>query len=365
MAVQVIAGGTFTKDDGARPGLYVRFIDAAIAAIAVGSRSKVATVKSEWDTSGGTAENGKVYRIKTMKEANDLFGSAHTECIRQIINGGASEVVVATAVKDTLNDGEFLWADTLALLETYTFHVLVPSSCVADDIQPEMFTFLKSCRTFGKVFTLVLSARTATDAAGIVSESTTYKDEAVVFVANGVEKADGTVVTTAEYASYIAGLIAGTAIDGSLTFKIVPFANVSKRFSYVDVQTMLAAGLLVTVMDGDDVKIEQGLTLGDTSNTEFNKIRTVRAKQAIIDDISKAVDDNYVGRVSNNEDGQIAVINAVKVYLETLANANVLANDFTVELDPNFQSTGEDLYIRVGCRFIDSIEYVFLTISYS
>jgi hypothetical protein len=354
MAVKVTTGGVFTKAPGQRPGLYVRFIERAIAAIGSGARSKVATLKS---TFSGTAVANKVYRVTNMEQATSLFGDGNVKDIAQIFTGGASEVVVSTAG----TGGTINWSAALQALETYEFHVYVNPVGGDTALATASFTWLKTCKTNGMSFIGVFADKASEGTVTSVKAAATgFDDEYAVFVGGGVLKADGTKVEADEYACYIAGLIAGTPLDGSLTYLDVPFAEPITRYRSVDVIDLLAAGVLVTVMDGDKPRIEQGLTLGEGT---FSKIRTVRAKQALVDDISRTVNDSYIGKITNNANGQVAVINAIKAYLTTLATANVIDTDFIVELDPTQPSVGSDLYILVGVRFLDSIEYVYMTIS--
>lgn len=354
MAVKVITGGVFTKVDGQRPGLYIRFIESALAAIGAGARSKVAIVKSDFT---GTAVADKVYRITGLEQATELFGEANVKDIIQIFNGGASEVVVSTITEIESTP----WINALQRLETYEFHVYVNPIGSDAELDTAAFTWLQTAKGNGLNFVSVFASESAEgNVTQIKAAATAVTDETVVFVSGGVKDASGNNVTADEYACYIAGLIAGRALDGSLTYLNVPFAETITRFRSSEIQELLAAGILVTVMDGDYPRIEQGLTLGESP---FDKIRTVRAKQALIDDISRAVNKSYVGKVTNNRNGQIAVINAIKAYLTTLANANVIDPSFVVDLDPTQPSVGADLYIVVGVKFLDSIEYVYMTIS--
>jgi hypothetical protein len=237
-------------------------------------------------------------------------------------------------------------------------------STADSNLETIVYSWLQSARNDGKNFVTVFFA--GSDKEGkvtdIVAKANTLKDETVVFVGNGVKNADGTQKPAPQYAQYIAGLIAGTPLDGSLTYVDVPYAETIYRFLPSDIKTLLAAGVLVTVTDGDTPRIEQGLTLGD-QGTPFFKIRTVRAKQAMIDDIDSAVRDNYIGRITNNYDGQLAVINAIKVYLETLANANVIDQTYNVAIDKTIASVGAEMYVNIAVRYLDSIEFVYLTIS--
>lgn len=351
MAITVINGGTFPQTDVTRPGLYVRFVEKAIAAIGTGSRSKVATVKK---TVSGEAVAGKIYRVKGMADATRLFGVENVKDIERMFVGGASEVVVG------VTDAAGLEVQaTLELLETYDFHIFYVQPGFTD-LATKAFAWMKLNRTNGKNFIGVFSNDGVETVQAITTASAAFKDEYSVYVPNGVYDADGAEVGADEYAAYIAGLIAGTALDGSLTYFEVPFPETIRRYRAVEIQELLELGVLLTVMDGDTARIEQGLTLG---TGQFAKIRTVRAKQAMIDDIDKAVKDNYVGKITNNPDGQIAVLNGIKAYLETLASGNVIAADFTVELDKTVPSVGSELYINIAVRFLDSIEYVYLTIT--
>lgn len=356
MAVTVKNGGTFTTgQDGQRPGMYVRFIEKAIAAIGIGARSKVATLKST--LTGGTAQTGKVYRVSSMADAATIFGPDNIEDIGYMFMGGASEVVVVT-VASTADTTAQLAA--LQKLETYDYHVFVVPATTLTGLPAQVYTWVKQCRDNGKNFIAVFYGTKETDVAAAVTEAKTFADEYCVYVNNGVKNAVGVDIPASKYAAFIAGTIAGTALDGSLTYLEVPFADVITRYRSADIQTLLAAGALVTGVDGDIPQIVQGLTLGDGS---FSKIRTVRAKQAMIDDIDKAVNDNYIGKITNNADGQIAVINAIKTYLTTLANANVIDTEFSVELDKTIPSIGSEMYININVRFLDAIEYVYLTIT--
>jgi hypothetical protein len=353
MAITVTTGGTFIHADGDRPGLYVRFMQRAIAAISTGARSKVATIKN---TYSGTATANKVYRVKSVTEADVLFGAANTGDISLMFQGGASEVVVVTATAGATTTADFNAA--LQILETYEFHVFVcPVIAV---LEGAVYTWLSTNRTNGKNFIVVFANGAVETTEAIGTKYNTLKDEYSIFVANGVTDAEGNNVTAEKYAAYIGGLVAGTPLDGSLTYAEVPFSGVITRFRATEIQTLLSYGVLVTVMDGDQPMIQQGLCLGEAP---FNKIRTVRAKQSMIDDIDKAVNDNYIGKITNDQEGQIAVINAIKVYLQTLSDANVIDENYTVALDKLTAAGASELYINISVKFLDSIEYIYLTIS--
>ena len=358
MAVQINTGGTFpASTEGQRPGLYVRFVEQALASIGVGARSKVAILKSS--ISGGTATVDKVYRITGTDQAKTLFGASNIKDITNIFLGGASEVVVATI--SALADSAALTA-AFNKLETYEFHVFVTPQGASTLIENSAFSWMKDCRLNGKNFVAVFASGTTEEGnvTATITKANTFKDEYSVFVANGVIDPDGVSVPADLYSQYIAGLIAGTSLDSSLTYFDVPYAETISRFRPIEIKDLLTAGVLVTVTDGDIPRIEQGLTLG---SGKFSKIRTVRAKQAMIDDIDRSVKDNYIGQITNNADGQIAVINAIKAYLRTLADGDIIDPVYAVTIDKTQASIGAEMYISISVKFLDSIEYVYLTIT--
>lgn len=359
MAIIVNGNGPWTRDDGDRPGLYARFIQAAIAAIRVGARSKAATIKAIPAVSTGTAEAGKVYRITRLKEAEELFGADNVEDIRLLIIGGASEVVVSAF---TEADVDTDYSTALNNLESYEFHVFVGPNGAGEGFTTDVATWLSETKSIGKNFVTVLADDNAEGSVNAVKANITefVNDETVVYIANGTVKADLTIVKPELYAFYIAGTIAGAGLAEAITKKTVPFAEPSYRYSVIEIKDLLKAGALVTTVDGDEVQIEQGLTLGEKP---YHKIRVVRAKQAMLDDIDRTVRRNYIGKITNSPDGQIAIINAVKKYLETLANGSVISDKFEVVLDPDYVSTGDELYLLISVRFLDSVEYVYLTTS--
>jgi hypothetical protein len=162
--------------------------------------------------------------------------------------------------------------------------------------------------------------------------------------------------SSGKYAAHIAGLIAGTAINRSITFTEIAVDDVTKRLRNSEIITALQAGSLVLVNDGEKVKIEQGITTGKT------KIRSTRARQAVATDVEKTARDNYIGKLDNSADGQAALISAIKAYLESLESNNVLT-DIAVGLDAQNPSVGDTVFMQISYREIDSMERIFLTIN--
>ncbi|WP_337102330.1 phage tail sheath subtilisin-like domain-containing protein [Paenibacillus sp. YIM B09110] len=346
-----MSGGTWNPTSlPDRPGIYINFVQAAVAAITGGERGVVALAL---ETYSGTATAEKYYEVETADVATTLFGTANIGPITLAFQGGASRVIAYTlpATPDA--------ADYTAMrtgFDTQFFNVFV-----AFDYDTTQHAALKTWvignRTDGKHFTLVIGGDATTDAdpAAGNTRTTLNDDDYIVNLING-GIVGSTPYSSSEYAPFIAGLIAGTAINESITYAATNATDVTKRLTNAQTNTALQAGSLVLTNDGRRVKVEQGIT------TSGAKIRSIRARQAIATDIAETASESYIGKLQNNADGRATLIAAVTKYLETLAQNSVLEAPI-VTLDPNYPPSGDKVFLAVSYVETDSMERIFFTIN--
>ncbi|MFS1513919.1 phage tail sheath subtilisin-like domain-containing protein [Chengkuizengella sp. SCS-71B] len=332
-----------------RPGLYINFVEAAAAQIKGGARGIVAMPIMNYDsTSSEKAEEKKVYKIETISEAKEKFGENNIDSIKLALQGGAREVL-AYAMPEVPD-----YEEMRNEFDKHTFNVFVyDGEAEVDDTEMnDTKAWVKNNREEGKHFMAVLGNMVD----GTVPPALADGDgDYIVNLVNGVKFGDEE-HTSQQYASYIAGLIAGTPINKSITYKQVHVDDVNVRLTNSDVNETLEKGGLVLVHDGEKVKVEQGIT------SSGQKIRAIRARQAVATDINKTAKDSYIGKLDNSEDGQAALISAIKAYLERLENANVLT-EIQVGLDPENPSVGDQVFLVVSYREIDSMERIFININ--
>lgn len=340
-----------------RPGLYIRFEEAAAAQIKGGARGTVALPLLTYKNA---ADAKKFFTIEKVKEAVDLFGEANIDPIRLILLGGAKEVLVYTVPAPVPAEGKEATVDYTGIRDAFSsrhFNVFVfPGEIPAAEQKATSKWCADNRDDEGKHFITVFGGSATDDQNPDTgnTRSVNIKDDYVVNLITGVE-VDGTTYSSAGFAPYVAGLIAGTGINKSITYTQVYAGDVTKRLRNTEINTALGKGSLVLVHDGEKVKVEQGLV------TSGKKIRAMRARQAISTDIAKAAADSYIGKLDNNADGQAALISAVKAYLERLQLNNVLS-DIVVTLDPDQKSEGDRVYLLIAFTEIDSMERIFLTI---
>lgn len=344
-----------------RPGLYANFVEAALAAIAGGPRGVVAIPIFDY---AGTAVSGKFYTFENEGDAVDVLGAANAKQVLRVLAGGAAEVLVYAVPKQVLPEDDTLpYVKLRDEYEARSFNVFVYPSAVSSTEQDATVVWTKRNRKEGKHFTYVMGGTSEEDADPTVgnARSVRCKDEYVVNLITGVIDSAGTEIESADYAPYIAGLIAGTAINKSITYTDIPVSDVNKRLKNSEINEALTSGSLVLVNDGKKIKVEQGITT-DSDSTKRGKIRIMRARQAVATDIPTTARDRYIGKIDNNKAGQVSLIAAIKAYLETLETNNVLIAP-TVTLDPQRPSVGDSVFLAISYVEVDSMERIFLTIN--
>lgn len=353
-----MAGGSWSPTSlPTRPGLYINFVQTAAAQITGGARGIVGIPLKTY--TGGTAVAETFYTVTDETDAGELFGANNIQSIKFALQGGAKEVLVYTMpASPTTQD----FADMRTAFDTRPFNVLVYDDNADSTEQDDALSWMQANKDEGKHFMIVFGGSSADDADPAVGDARSIRlaDDYAVNLITGV-KIGGTSYSSAQYAPYIAGLIAGTPINKSITYAQVPVDDVTKRLTNSQITTSLSKGSLVLVHDGEKVKVEQGLCTSTTSSKAV-KIRTIRARQAISTDVTKTAADAYIGKIDNNPDGQAALIAAVKAYLERLEASNVL-DDPQVGLDPQYQSVGDSVYLLISYVEIDSMERIFLTVN--
>lgn len=345
-----------------RPGLYLNFREQALAQIAGGPRGIVGIPVFTY--TGGTAVVGAFYTFTNEKEAKDVLGSANSGAVVGALSGGAAEVLAYAVPEIQVPEtSDVQFTNLRDAFEARLFNVFVYPDEVGASEQDATVAWVKRNREEGKHFSAVFGGTAAEDQDPTVGNARSIRlaDEYVVNLISGVVLGDGTELTSAKYAATIAGLIAGTAINKSITYAALPVADVTKRLRNSEIVEALTSGSLVLVHDGRNVKVEQGIT-SKSDATKRGKIRIMRARQAVATDIPATACDHYIGKIDNNPAGQAALISAIKLYLETLETNNVIMEP-QVTLDPERPSIGDSVFLSVSYVEVDSMERIFLTIN--
>lgn len=340
-----------------RPGLYINFVNRALAQIVGGPRGIVGM--PIFDYTGGKIESGKFVTVEGEKEAVAAVGKANVAPILMALARGAAQVLIY-AVPAKVLEADYDYASIREAYESRPFNVFVFPGAVSEAEQLETVSWTARNRKEGKHFTYVTGGSSEDDQDPTIgnARSVLLADDYVINLINGGIDGSGNEIPSEEYAAAIAGLIAGTPINKSITYTDMPLSDVNKRLTNAQTIEALKSGSLVLTNDGRNVKIEQGITTKSTES-QAGKIRIMRARQAIATDIPAVAKDHFIGKIDNNPAGQASLVAAIKQYLETLELNNVLMNS-SVGLDPQRESKGDCVFIVIESTEVDSMERIFL-----
>lgn len=193
--------------------------------------------------------------------------------------------------------------------------------------------------------------------------------EGILNVKNSVKLLDGTTLTPEQAVAWMAGATAGASMATSNTYqKYQDAVDAVPRYTSSQIEAAIQAGEIVFVNDGEQVKVEYDInsltTTTPKKNSRFKKNRVIRTLDQIHNDLKRAIEKNFIGKVDNNADGQAMLTAAVLLYLEILQSANALKNvnrDTDFVIDPAL-SVGDEVHAAIGVQPVDSMEKFYFTI---
>ena len=199
---------------------------------------------------------------------------------------------------------------------------------------------------------------------------------------------DDTATALPNQEARIAGIVAGLDPTRSSTYFVVPEVNNVDFFADPDLE--INNGHLIYINDGAKVKIARGVnsfvSTTPTKGALFSKIKNVETMDMIAYSIREVVQDDYVGKFTNSLDNKNLIVTAVNQFLRVLADANYLNPSFdnkcTLDLQAHLDyaelngedttgynetqikkiDTGDNLYLIVNCRLLDTIEDVTINV---
>jgi hypothetical protein len=340
--------------ESVRPGLYLRFLELAEMQL---KKDGTGVVGIPLEVYTGTAVANKIYHVEKIEDAKVLFGDANVKPIEFALEN-AAKVIVYTVETHIDPATEMAAYDKVRVaFDTEFVNVFVYGVAVSAAEQDRAIQWLDVAKQEGREFTIIFGATDVLEDADPAvgdARSLRLKHTDSVNLINGL-KVDGVEYASFDVAPLIAGLIAATPMNKSITFVKLAAEDVTKRLTYTQTKVSLKAGSLVLTQTGTSVRIEQGLTTFGT------KLRKAVIRQGVMRDIKEAINEEIIGKYSNDKDTHSFVISMVKRYLEGLQAEGVLYG-ITVGMSTEFPSVGDSMYLDVAFTEQDSLEKVFITV---
>lgn len=186
-----------------------------------------------------------------------------------------------------------------------------------------------------KITDWVKAQREAHNRVKAVLPETEADTEGIVNYATKTVTADGKSYTAETFCSRIAGLIAGTGSDQSVTFAVLDDVTACEDLDRKSVEAAIDAGKFVLFDDGEKIKVGRGVTSLTTltgKQSPWKKIRVVETMDMINNDIVELAEDNYIGKYQNTYSNKCLLLSAIKTYMDEIL-VNGLIEDYSIEFD--------------------------------
>ena len=262
---------------------------------------------------GMILKDTKALGVHVIYQENDIpteLGADNVAYIKRALIGHINRplciyLAVVDSTSGTVSGG---FAD----LGQYSYDYLVGPPDIASPDTTNLATLVINQRKNRYIGKLVLP-NTASDNEGVIN-----------FTASNI-KVGSTTYDAGDYASRIAGVLAGTPADCSATN--APLPEVTGVDAVEDPDDAIDDGELILVNDGRQVKLSRAVTSLVTQGDKpaaLKKIKAVAAVDLIRYYALTTIEDNYLGKCANTYDNKCILLTALRGYLQTLENGDVL-----------------------------------------
>lgn len=195
--------------------------------------------------------------------------------------------------------------------------------------------------------------------------------ENIINVTHGVKLSDQSILTPAETTGWVAGITAGAKISQSNTGKKYNGAiDVVPRMTKAEMESAITAGKFILKVDtAQNVTAVYDINSLTTLTTEkgkaFTKNRVIRTLNGINNDITEIFEANYVGTMSNNEDGRSLLRATLIQYFRRLEEISAIKEFKSEDVEVKAGTDSDSVEINCYIQPVDSIEKMYITVSLS
>ena len=192
--------------------------------------------------------------------------------------------------------------------------------------------------------------------------------EGVISVKNGVVLADGTTLTAAQAAAWMAGATAGAAVNQSLTYSAYEDAvDASPRYTNSQIEAALRAGEIVFTRNNGSIVVEQDIntltTYTPTKGRVFAKNRALRVLDGLANDMKRTYEMTFIGKVGNNGDGRNLLRSEYIKYLDLLQGIGAIQNfDSQTDVVVEAGEETDSVYVEANVQPVDAIEKIYMKV---
>lgn len=307
--------------------------------------------------------------------------------VQTLLDGQAVDSQDVTAISGLVSNDYIDWSGTGALAVNTGVSLaggtngeagLTNYSAFLDALELEQFNIViydgtnATARDAYIDFVKRLSNREGIKCQSVVSNATPNPDNECVIncYPHSLTLSDGSVLQPEELTWWVGGAQAGANVNESLTYVTHPNAvDFSPKLNSAAQEEAILDGQFALISNKGNVQVLTDINTFRTFAVEkgkaFSKNRVVRTVFGLCNDIYDVFSKNYIGAVSNDEEGRKAlkgeIIGLMNRYQGIRALQNVEADDVTV-----LRGVDSDaVVIEIYCQPVDSIEKIYINITIS
>lgn len=298
--------------------------------------------------------DGSLVDTQTVKDAKDLVanrlvtftGEGPVEAFSELLAGG----------KDTAGSAQD-YADYFSAVQVFDFNVMALP--VTDEaVKTAGAAFVKRLRDEeGKKCQLVV--------AGYEGDN-----EAIINVKNGVILSDGKRIDAVQATAWVAGAEASAGVATSLTYKKYDGAvDVTQRFLNTEIIAALNAGEFLFTEKRGEAVVEQDINSLTSFTSEkgksFAKNRVLRVLDDIANNTRIAFEENYIGKISNDQDGR-ELFKADRIaYFNSLQAAGAITNFDAEDVEVLPGEAKDAIVMNAAVQPVDAMEKLYAMVNLS
>ena len=238
--------------------------------------------------------------------------------------------------------------DFLDKLEAYSFNSL---GCNSDD---------ESIKTLYKNFTKRLR-----DEMGVKFQTVIFDDasdyEGIINIVNETEE------DTIGLIYWVTGIIAGCAINKSNTNKVYDGEyTVKVNQTQTELENSIDTGKLVLHKVGDEIRVLKDINslvnTTDEKGEDFKNNQTIRVLDQTATDIANVFNNNYIGKVPNNQSGRVSLWNEIVSVFNQYQTLQAIEEFNSEEITVEQGNDKTSVVVNSAIQPVNAMEKLYMTV---
>jgi len=196
-----------------------------------------------------------------------------------------------------------------------------------------------------------------------------FNDYRLVYVGSGFVDLTGEVYEGWKAAARVAGMIAGTPSNESITHAPIAGATeLVEQLTNFQYESAILAGMLTfSTSAANTVWVEQGINSlvlpGSNDDVGWKKIKRVKVRFELMQRLNDTIE-LLVGRINNDPDGRMTVVQSGNGVCNAMVAERKLLGGAHCVLDPDNAPAGDSAWFLVYADDIDALEKMYFTFKF-